>query len=355
MCGRCASRGSLSMMIDTDSTTSQVLGLRVGDWVEVRSADEILATLDDRGRLDQLPFMPEMLEYCGRKFRVFKSAHKTCDTIEIYKARRMTGAVHLEGLRCDGKAHGGCQAGCLLFWKEAWLKPVRDPGAQENRMARPAGTQPPGENATPPRCDIDTLARVARVPGDDAEGAGDRYSCQATELLKATTPLRWWDPGQYLKDVRSGNVRLGVLIRHVLLAAYNSVMRLHWRARMYPQYPSVRGLAGEKTPKAVLDLQPGELVEVRSKDEIMRTISARQRNRGLWFDVEMLQFCGKTCRVLRRVERIINEKTGKMTNLPNDCIILDDVVCSGCYSKDRLFCPRSIYPYWREIWLKRVG
>jgi hypothetical protein len=68
----------------------------------------------------------------------------------------------------------------------------------------------------------------------------------------------------------------------------------------------------------------------------------------------MLQFCGTTRRVLRRVERIINEKTGKMSLLPNDCIILQDVACSGCFSKDRLFCPRSVYSYWREIWLKRV-
>jgi hypothetical protein len=33
----------------------------------------------------------------------------------------MTDTVHLSDLRCDGSAHAGCQAGCLLFWKEAWL------------------------------------------------------------------------------------------------------------------------------------------------------------------------------------------------------------------------------------------
>ena len=24
------------------------------------------------------------------------------------------------------KAYGGCQAACLIFWKEAWLKPVKE-------------------------------------------------------------------------------------------------------------------------------------------------------------------------------------------------------------------------------------
>src|SRR5262245_65305208 len=96
--------------------------LRVGDWVEVKSAAEILATLDAEGSLEALPFMPEMLEYCGRRFRVFRSAHKSCDTIKTWRNRRMKDAVHLEGLRCTGAAHDGCLAGCLLYWKTAWLK-----------------------------------------------------------------------------------------------------------------------------------------------------------------------------------------------------------------------------------------
>ena len=35
--------------------------LRKGDLVEVRSEEEILRTLDADGKLDGLPFMPEML------------------------------------------------------------------------------------------------------------------------------------------------------------------------------------------------------------------------------------------------------------------------------------------------------
>ena len=98
-----------------------------GDWVEVRSKDEILATLDPNGRLDAMPFMPQMFNYCGQRFRVFKSAYKTCDTVSgDYGGRGLPDAVHLD-LRCDGQAYGGCQAGCLIFWKNAWLKPVDGP------------------------------------------------------------------------------------------------------------------------------------------------------------------------------------------------------------------------------------
>ena len=43
---------------------AQTLDLRAGELVQVRGADEVIATLDERGELDSLPFMPEMLQYC---------------------------------------------------------------------------------------------------------------------------------------------------------------------------------------------------------------------------------------------------------------------------------------------------
>src|SRR5271169_70739 len=93
-----------------------------GEWVEVRSKEEILRTLDSNGRLEGLPFMPQMFQYCGQRLRVYKRAHKTCDTVETYTGRRMVGTVHLDGIRCDGAAYGECEAACLIFWKDAWLR-----------------------------------------------------------------------------------------------------------------------------------------------------------------------------------------------------------------------------------------
>ena len=338
-------------MSNIQTRVNHAARLRAGDWVEVRSAEEILATLDERGRLDALPFMPEMLQHCGKQFRVFKSAHKTCDTLGSYKNRHMKNAVHLQGLRCDGAAHDGCQAGCLLFWKGSWLKRVHGPEANDN--SRPK--TPDRTSRARDGCSLEDLNGATRVSAADGD---ERYRCQATDMLEATTPIRWWDIRHYAKDIASRNVRLGEFILHAtaraFVAAFRSVIRLNWRGRRYPQYPMVRGLAVEKTPVDVLNLKAGELVQVRSKDEIMRTINAGQRNRGLLYDEEMLPHCNKQYRVLKRVERIIDERTGKMVNIPGSCIILDGVVCSGNRSSNRLFCPRSIYPYWREIWLKRV-
>ena len=123
-------------------------------------------------------------------------------------------------------------------------------------------------------------------------------------------------------------------------------------------FPGIRGLAGagQGTPTLELNLRPGELVRVRSKDEIRKTLNSRRQNRGMWFDAEMVVYCGKgPFRVLRRVERIVNEKTGQMMNLKNPCIILEGVTCSGHYLHNRMFSPRHEYPFWREIWLERVN
>jgi hypothetical protein len=326
---------------NSNSQESESLGLRSGDWVEVRTPDEILATLDDQGCLGALPFMPEMLQYCGKRFSVFKSAHKACDTINKTGNRRMTNAVHLEGLRCDGQAHGGCQALCLLFWKEAWLKRVPGPETKGESAAARAGSR-----------DFPALTRGTRAPGDENRKGQEIYRCQATELFRATTPLSWWDPRQYAKDLLSRNVRIRDFLVYALIAAYNTVMRLHWRGRPYPY---VQGVVDGKTPAVDLKLQAGELVEVRSKKEIMLTISkSNNRNRGLWFDVEMVPFCGRQFRVLSRVDRLIDERTGKMIHTGSPCLILDGAMCGGCLSENRLFCPRAIYSYWHEIWLKRV-
>ena len=88
------------------------LDLKPGEWVEVRDLAEILATLDERGRLSELSFMPEMERYCGRRFRVSRRADKACDRVRKSGNRRLVHAVHLEDLRCDGADHGGCGAAC---------------------------------------------------------------------------------------------------------------------------------------------------------------------------------------------------------------------------------------------------
>ena len=344
-------------------------GLRPKDVVEVRSKEEILATLDGRGMLEGMPFMPEMLKYCGLRFEVSKRADKTCDTITKTGGRRLHGTVHLDNLRCDGLSHGGCEASCLLFWKEPWLRRVTCGSSQLPMLSRLGGRNGRERqySGNSDACSEATLLRaVLRHENGERDGE-PAYRCQATELVRATRPLPWWDPRQYARDVISGNVTVGRAARTLLFAAFRELVGLgrgyrtlttaynkFQRARGGCPWPYEAGKCEGKTPNETLDLQPGELVEVKSYDEILATLNREQKNRGLYFDSEMVPYCGRRFRVLKRVGRILDEKSGRMLRFPNECVILDDVVCQAEYSPARLLCPRGIYSYWREIWLRRV-
>jgi hypothetical protein len=44
-----------------------------------------------------------------------------------------------------------------------------------------------------------------------------------------------------------------------------------------------------------------------------------------------------------------------MVRFKNQAIIREGVICQSRYSDCRMFCPRAIYSYWREIWLERIS
>jgi hypothetical protein len=343
------------------------MGMHVGDWVEIRGKDEILATLDHNSRLDELPFMPQMFQYCGKRFRVHKSAYKTCDTVSgHYSGRRLADAVHLD-IRCDGRAYGGCQAGCLIFWKLAWLKPVdgsvqatRTPGEDQLRVERPQ---------TGGGC---TEQDVSRATKGEEPGGQERYFCQATELLKYTSPLKWWDARQYVEAYTSGNRSIAEVVRglsyltyyYATLAFSDSWGRparwLYNRVQAVSggvPFPRLKGRIplGEDTPRSDLGLRPGDLVRVKSYEDILATLDTRLSNRGLSFDAELVPYCGKIFRVSTCVERFIDEKSGRMRRLKTPAVILDGVTCKALFSGQRMFCPRSIHLWWREIWLERIS
>jgi len=341
--------------------------MRSGDWVEVRTKDEILSTLDKAGRLDGLPFMPEMFQYCGRRFPVYKRAHKTCDTVSGKSlGRKLADGVHLD-LRCDGKAHGGCQAACLIFWKDAWLKPVTR--ASSSAISSPQSGTPPAGKISSAVCAEEDVWKATHTRGADGDPV---YHCQATRLLEYTTPLPWWDVRQYVEDYTSGNASLGRIFSGFVYVGYY-FGSLAYRGRLgrpgrwlYDRFQATRGglpfprrwgniPLGHPTPKCDLNLQPGELVRVRPYEEILASLDTAGQNRGMGFDAELVPFCGGTYRVKARVNTFIDERTGKMREMKTPAVLLEGVCCQSRYSHNRMFCPRSIYSWWREIWLERVS
>jgi hypothetical protein len=305
--------------------TGKRLRLRPGDLVEVKQPHEIAETLDERGTLDHLPFMPEMLEYCGQRFRVSQRVVKVCASGT--KSGMFQGeftsddVVLLDGLRCSGAEHGGCQKGCAIFWREAWLRKVKDtapsvmPAASEHIRGR-----------------LKTLV------------APNTYFCQASELLRATRKLSKAE--RYLKwfaDLRAGNCGPLEMARRISIFVF-------WKVRwlLFGHYG--RGKI-KSTPTERLNLQPGEWVEVKPIESIFETLDHHAHNRGLWFSPDMRLLCGQRRRVERRIEKLIVDGTGEMRQL-RDTVFLEGSHC-GCAHIAFGGCCRCEFVYWREIWLRR--
>lgn len=312
-----------------------LFGFRPGDLVEIRSLDEIMQTLGDDGTLEGVPFMAEMAPYCGTRARVLRKVDKLNDWIHHTGLKRMRRLVLLGDLRCDGSAHGLCAARCHLRWRDAWLRPA-DREESPNRISEPVKAQ-------------SQLAALTAFGTQQIDAAAKvKYVCQVTQLTAQGTPLRMLDARHFVRSLLSGNVRLKPFCIGVAIECFNRVQRVSGGAA-FPHY-AVGTTA--VSPHETLNLQPGELVRVKPKRLIELTLNNQSRNRGLWFDKEMLRFCGGEYRVKARVERIIIEKIGELCHLSNPCIILEGVTASGEYLG---FNPENEFIFWREIWLERVS
>ena len=117
-----------------------VLGLQPGEWVRVRSAEEIRSTLDAKDRIRRTKFMDGMWKHCGREYEVLRRVEKIVDyrTGAMWRVRN---TVILKGVYCeqDPTEYAHCDQTCFYYWKEAWL--TRLEGAQPSVRPGDPGTR----------------------------------------------------------------------------------------------------------------------------------------------------------------------------------------------------------------------
>ena len=302
----------------------------VGDRVRIKSLVAIEATLDSTRCLDGMPFMPEMERFCGQDARVFRVVDKIYDYGGRKDFRRLKGAVLLHGLRCDGAAHDGCQAACYLIWKTAWLEPAEATSGPEVHGERHPTTPVPTSEFT---------------PSENHEAAKKVYRCQYTNLVAASRPMLDWDIRQYVRPLLAGNLTLRAFLATMATRFFNAVQAV----RGGIAYPWAQ--TGNKSVHRELHLVPGDVVCVRTAAQIAETLNKTGRNKGLWFDRDMLKRVGEQYVVRARVKRIISDATGEMLTMAAPCILLEGVDGSGEFMR---FCAQHDYLFWREVWLARI-
>jgi hypothetical protein len=310
--------------------------LIVGDLVEVRSWDEIRATLDEKGCLEELPFMPEMRAMCGQRACVFRGMHRLFDYRKTRTMRHMNSAVLLVGAVCDGSGHGGCEAGCHTIWNAAWLQRVERSTAVRV-LPRPASGESPSANVT---IEGEQLAAAA---------ASGRYTCQLTQLHAASRALGAGDALNFLRPLIAGNVTLSAFLVGWLTSLFNDIQH----RRQGVGFPSFeKGATCPEPSAAESALRPGCWVVVQPGAQIRATLNARLEHRGMGFEPDMLKHCGRAYCVQARIDRLIDIVSGEMRVMKTPAYLLRGVHFSG---ERQAFNSQYEPLFWRSVWLRTHG
>lgn len=304
--------------------------LVVGDMVEVRPWVEIRASLDERGCLEQLPFMPEMAGMCGQRAFVFRCAHRLFDYRKSRRMRHMDGAVLLVGAVCDGSKHGDCEAACHTIWKAAWLRRIE---RGDDKVGAPTLSDCPD-----PRNSA-TLQFGTRAPN---------YACQLTQLHAASRPIANWNVSNFFRPLIAGNVTLAAFAVGWLTHLFNELQHL----RQGVSFPAFEVAEEDGKRREGIRLEAGDQVVVRSSAAIRATLNDQFMHRGLWFEPDMLKHCGRRLCVQAEVRKLIDIVTGEMRTMKTPAYALREVHFSG---ERQLFNAQHEPLFWRSAWLERDG
>jgi hypothetical protein len=120
---------------------------------------------------------------------------------------------------------------------------------------------------------------------------------------------------------------------------------LRWRGRSFAQM-AARDFA------PAIPFKTGEMVRVRSREEIDSTLDPFKELKGCAFLSEMYQYCDTQQRVLKAMQRFMDERDYKVKKV-RGVILLENVICTGTPTFGT--CDRCCFLFWREEWLEKVG
>ena len=144
------------------------------------------------------------------------------------------------------------------------------------------------------------------------------------------------------------------IFREIKLMFFSSPAEKYF-AKATTAYSSSKTILNKKSAKhsknVLLELHPGDLVEVRSMDEILTTFDKQRKTHGLGFMFGMEEYCGKRFMVFKIVHKIKLETTGEIRKVRYPSILLENLYCDGKHYDG---CDRTCFYFWSEEWLKKV-
>lgn len=170
--------------------------------------------------------------------------------------------------------------------------------------------------------------------------------CQLQGIIRGSPTVAEKGVSPVVRFKRVLKRRLSVRTDGKLKKAIGSTLDSFDRLRGRAGHPNAQP-AGGRPPR----LDAGDLVRVRSQEEIRSTLDRWQSLKGCGFLSGMAGYCGTTQRVLKRVERFMDERDYRMKKATG-IVLLDGALCSGTGTTGR--CDRSCFFFWREEWLEKL-
>ena len=235
----------VELTVPENTTPNQDRRFRVGDEVQVANAEHILSTLDANCRFEGLPFMPQMVPFCGQKLIVTRWVNNVCYPVQGgADYGNLTNSVLLNVSRCDGASFGGCQMACPLIWKTNWLWPNTNQAEVADDLNAPEAVQQLSDFAT------------ANAMNSDLA------SCQATQLHQITHKRNRLNIGQYVDEVN---------LNRVSVTAMATSFCGGMLGRVTGNSQSVVGTQ-KRTPISDLQLASGDTVIVKAESDILKLL-----------------------------------------------------------------------------------
>lgn len=152
---------------------------------------------------------------------------------------------------------------------------------------------------------------------------------------------------------------LTALFQHRIGLAWFVKRRVNYLARKLLRWPKNASRGGRPEPNhaastvPTVELRAGDLVRVRSKKDIQKTLDDWGRHKNCEFAAEMYQYCGQTYRVLKKVEQFYDEVRQRMCKC-RGIVLLRGLTCCGKRGMFPQPCDRNCFLFWHSVWLEKI-
>jgi hypothetical protein len=157
-------------------------------------------------------------------------------------------------------------------------------------------------------------------------------NCQMTHMSNA------FEKETFFNKIKRGPHKGFWAIRRRIEYIFAVVSRLGRK----PYQPSIQAVH--------VEINAGDRVRIKSKDEISATLNAWNEYKGCSFIDDMGTYCGTTQTVFKKVRNFVDERDYRMKRVKG-LYLLENVYCQG--TRVLGSCDRSCFFFWREEWLEK--